>query len=349
MTKQTTTLNTPTTVPEYLAKLNPEQLRAASAPRDTSVKVMAGAGTGKTELIARRFTKLVDDMIQENVPRPSERILVVTFTEDAARSMAGRIRKQLNDLPYDIKPDSDDLWVSTFHAFANRILREYAFLVGLTPDFTLISKKIHQQVLINRLIESVKQNEFADITSILQEAGLSSSSATPDNTQDSDSIPASMLNVDHLNANPHLDNTLIERLLKPDTLLGFIGQVKTNGLTPKAFYETALQQTQAFHHTVVTTPAQQNTNLPPTEQMIDYIEQWQAHFKDYAHRDWQPQNNITPDCKITNIKKDLDPLGSIFLGTANQKKGCPPKPVDFARLTTMLATELAALNLLTAL
>ncbi|MCX6721519.1 MAG: UvrD-helicase domain-containing protein, partial [Candidatus Staskawiczbacteria bacterium] len=84
------------------------------------------AGTGKTTVITQRIVNL----IEKGLAKPEE-ILAVTFTEKAAFEMEERVDKLL-DFGY------MDLWVSTFHAFCERVLRENALDIGLPPDFKIL-------------------------------------------------------------------------------------------------------------------------------------------------------------------------------------------------------------------
>jgi DNA helicase-2/ATP-dependent DNA helicase PcrA len=89
---------------------------------------VAGAGTGKTTVITERINYLIT---QKNIG--PEEILALTFTEKAAAEMAERVDKAL-PLGY------VDLWISTFHAFAERILKEHGLEIGLTTDFKLLNQ-----------------------------------------------------------------------------------------------------------------------------------------------------------------------------------------------------------------
>lgn len=91
------------------------------------VLVIAGAGTGKTRVITERIRRL----IEEEKAKPSE-ILALTFTEKAAAEMMGRLDAVL-PLGY------EEPWVSTFHAFGERVLRQEALEVGLVPDYKLMT------------------------------------------------------------------------------------------------------------------------------------------------------------------------------------------------------------------
>src|SRR5579863_1407152 len=90
--------------------------------------IIAGAGTGKTTVITKRIEHLI---IDEKIP-PSN-ILALTFTEKAAQEMETRIDEIM---PYGYTT----LWIETFHAFCDRILRQEAINIGLTPRFDLLTE-----------------------------------------------------------------------------------------------------------------------------------------------------------------------------------------------------------------
>ena len=90
--------------------------------------IVAGAGTGKTTVITRRIAYLV----AAKHARPSE-ILALTFTDKAAEEMEARVDLLV---PYGFA----DMWISTFHAFGDRILREEALLLGLSTEFRVLSR-----------------------------------------------------------------------------------------------------------------------------------------------------------------------------------------------------------------
>lgn len=90
--------------------------------------IVAGAGTGKTTVITNRVAWLID----QKLAKPDE-ILCLTFTEKAASEMEERIDRLL---PYGYV----DVWVMTFHAFAERLLRDHAVEIGLPSDFKLLDE-----------------------------------------------------------------------------------------------------------------------------------------------------------------------------------------------------------------
>ncbi|MBI3956848.1 MAG: UvrD-helicase domain-containing protein [Candidatus Kerfeldbacteria bacterium] len=90
--------------------------------------IVAGAGTGKTTVITERIAWLI---LQKNL-KPDQ-VLALTFTEKAAEEMVDRIDRRL---PYGYV----NLWISTFHSFAERLLRQHAIDVGLDPEFRVLSE-----------------------------------------------------------------------------------------------------------------------------------------------------------------------------------------------------------------
>ncbi|MEK7541049.1 MAG: UvrD-helicase domain-containing protein [Patescibacteria group bacterium] len=112
-------------MPLDLEKLNKEQKEAVIHNKGPLL-IVAGAGTGKTTVITQRIVNL----IEKGQAKPEE-ILAVTFTEKAASEMEERVDKILE---YGYM----DLWISTFHSFCERVLRDYALDIGLPLDFKIL-------------------------------------------------------------------------------------------------------------------------------------------------------------------------------------------------------------------
>jgi DNA helicase-2/ATP-dependent DNA helicase PcrA len=110
-----------------LGGLNPEQLKAVTHGTGPLL-VVAGAGTGKTQVITRRIAWL----IATRRAKPSE-ILALTFTEKAAAEMQVRVDQLV---PYGYT----DATIGTFHAFGDRIIREYALELGLPTDVRVLTR-----------------------------------------------------------------------------------------------------------------------------------------------------------------------------------------------------------------
>jgi DNA helicase-2/ATP-dependent DNA helicase PcrA len=94
--------------------------------------VLAGPGSGKTRVITRRIARMVDRGID------ARRILAITFTNKAAKEMASRVAELL---------PGRHVWVSTFHRFCARLLRERAAAVGLSPNFSIYDTADQLQVI----------------------------------------------------------------------------------------------------------------------------------------------------------------------------------------------------------
>jgi len=103
--------------------------------------IVAGAGTGKTRVITRRIAHL----ITTRRARP-EQVLALTFTDRAAAEMEERIDRLV---PYGYT----QAWISTFHAFGDRVLREHALHIGLSPDFRVLSRAEQVILVRERLFE----------------------------------------------------------------------------------------------------------------------------------------------------------------------------------------------------
>jgi len=130
----------PSGLEALLGGLNPDQLRAVTHGSGPLL-VVAGAGTGKTQVITRRIAWL----IATRRARPSE-ILALTFTDKAAEEMAVRVDQLV---PYGYT----DTAISTFHAFGDRLIREYALELGLPTDLRVLSRAEVVIFLRERLFE----------------------------------------------------------------------------------------------------------------------------------------------------------------------------------------------------
>ena len=111
-------------IPGTLEGLNPAQLEAVTTT-EGPVRVIAGAGSGKTRALARRFAYLVNDL----GIMPGN-ILCATFTNKAANEMRQRIRR--------LTGDADTGYVNTFHGFCVSVLQEDASAVSFPKSFLVL-------------------------------------------------------------------------------------------------------------------------------------------------------------------------------------------------------------------
>lgn len=127
-------------MPSILDNLNPEQRKAVTHGQGPLL-IIAGAGTGKTTVITRRIAYLITGKIA----RPGE-ILALTFTDKAADEMEGRVDVLV---PYGYT----DAFISTFHAFGDRVLRDHALDLRLRPDYRVMSQAEQQVFFQTHLFE----------------------------------------------------------------------------------------------------------------------------------------------------------------------------------------------------
>ncbi len=120
---------------DFAADLNAEQLKVATAPGGPML-VIAGAGSGKTRALTYRLAWLV-----QNGTDPS-RIMLVTFTNHATREMLSRVELL-------VKQKTRDIWGGTFHHIANRILRQYGKVLGISPDFTILDREDAKDLIVS--------------------------------------------------------------------------------------------------------------------------------------------------------------------------------------------------------
>src|SRR3990167_3954276 len=90
--------------------------------------VVAGAGTGKTQVITHRIAHL----IKAKLAKPSE-IVALTFTDKAAREMESRVSELLKTYIFDVN-------ITTFNAFGHELLKRYGLDIGVNSDIKLLNE-----------------------------------------------------------------------------------------------------------------------------------------------------------------------------------------------------------------
>ncbi len=117
-----------------MSNLTPEQQAAAYAP--CSVVIIAGAGTGKTHMLAERYLYY----LRERNLSPLE-IVAVTFTEKAATELRSRIRTLVSQqLPQrlDLIAELEAAQISTIHALSARVCQEHFQIINIPADFQVL-------------------------------------------------------------------------------------------------------------------------------------------------------------------------------------------------------------------
>ncbi len=140
---------------------------------DRRLSISAGAGSGKTRVLAERFVTAIDPSapVAGWEPAGIDQALTVTFTDKAAGEIAERVRRVF--LEHGLVSEArrvDEAWISTIHGLCTRLLRTHALEAGLDPDFAVIST-VDASVLREEVFEDLLRDEIAAGTvTELQEA-----------------------------------------------------------------------------------------------------------------------------------------------------------------------------------
>jgi DNA helicase-2/ATP-dependent DNA helicase PcrA len=124
---------------KHLEGLNEAQ-RQAVDHQGSPLLIVAGAGTGKTTVLTRRYARLLERGLT------TDHILALTFTEKAAGEMEDRVLQLLPNGAY-------DFWISTFHGFCQRLLEKYGLEIGLPNQFRLVTETDAWLLLKRRIAE----------------------------------------------------------------------------------------------------------------------------------------------------------------------------------------------------
>lgn len=133
---------------DIFTNLNNKQ-KEAVLETEGYVRVIAGAGSGKTLTLTKRYIYLVEELGVS-----SENILCVTFTNKAANEMKTRIRKEIGD--------KSASYICTFHGFCVQVLREDIHIINYPHNFMILDEEDSEHILRN----------------IYKELGINSSVAT---------------------------------------------------------------------------------------------------------------------------------------------------------------------------
>ena len=154
----------------------PEQ-QAVIEHDDGALLVIAGAGTGKTETIARRIERLVST----GRARPDQ-ILALTFTNKAAAELAQRVRTRLGA--------DADASVSTYHGFAGQLVADHVLELDLPPHPTLINRGQAWQLCLAAYDEYRFEERSSYMPSVVISAALALAARVDDFLVDLDTVRA---------------------------------------------------------------------------------------------------------------------------------------------------------------
>lgn len=132
-----------TILTELTEGLTPEQMQAVLIVATGRLRISAGAGSGKTEVLTRRIVALLESGIG------AEEIVAITYTTKAAAEMKARLVDKRRLHPARLR----DMEVATFHSFLSRFLRQDPFGAGLDRSDTVIAEN-NRQLVIAELVEN---------------------------------------------------------------------------------------------------------------------------------------------------------------------------------------------------
>lgn len=235
--------------------LNDAQKQAVSNSLSTCTKIVAGAGTGKTKIISKRFVKLVLDLMQAGIENPASKLLVITFTDKAANEMKERILKELEANRIDCSVG--DLWISTFHGFCSRILKKHSIEANLSPFFKLGSEDNLKEIYDN-VVKKIKYSEtssIADFENLCIALGLNKDTL-------------SVQNLSRLSKIGDLDEIF-------EDIFSLIKKIKSLGLLPSEFLKKAVESTSSYCRTLEKIKVGFSSKN-------EYIDHWQSCLKSYC-------------------------------------------------------------------
>ena len=125
-------------VSRLTSELNPQQ-RAAVESLEGPLLILAGPGSGKTRVVTHRIANLLHHDV------PDRQILALTFTNKASNEMWRRVVELTQ---------GKRVWVSTFHRFCTRMLRQHAPLVGLKENFSILDDRDSRGILVESIAGS---------------------------------------------------------------------------------------------------------------------------------------------------------------------------------------------------
>ena len=118
----------------FLMNLNKQQAQAVQTT-DQHLRIIAGAGSGKTRVVTTRIAYLIEE--KHVLPN---KILAITFTNKAAKEMKDRVQQMIGDLSASVR-------ISTIHSFCVRLLREDILSMGYPRNFTILDSDDQKSIL----------------------------------------------------------------------------------------------------------------------------------------------------------------------------------------------------------
>lgn len=139
-----------------MSKLTESQQLAVDK-KNTNIIVSAGAGSGKTTVLKNRVLRILKSGIT------IDKLIILTFTNNAAQEMKDRIRKIINDNP-DVHNNLeliDSSYITTFDSFASSLVKKYNYLVDIDKDFSIVDASLISRQM-DIFIDEIFENYYAN-------------------------------------------------------------------------------------------------------------------------------------------------------------------------------------------
>ena len=148
-----------------------DQQRAVIAARDRDILVSAAAGSGKTTVLTERIFDRIND---REHPIHVDDLLIVTFTEAAARQMRSKIRDRLTQAIGEQSLSEEErsrlreqlirlpqAQISTIHGFCLEIIRNWFHVIDLDPDFRICADDGERKMIEHEVMDELLEEEYS--------------------------------------------------------------------------------------------------------------------------------------------------------------------------------------------
>ena len=316
-------------------QLNPTQQQIATAPMEVGLQVLAGAGTGKTELIAHRYVHVYKTLLEQGVEKPEAHIVVLTFTDKAAASMALRIQQRLESQlgrRLELQSDDDVSWITTFHTLGKRFVQRHFGSLGFATQPSVLDR-VGQNRLWETLLSDMRQGLLENLSTHVPSAA-------------SWGLNNDILSLASLTS---LEVESVGKVL--DSLKTVILRIKAAGLTPEQFREQARRQTESLTQFLENLPLVNSATGDAFDDLGDIAHAWTRYLQTYADDTWSPLADEVgmPEAGLRSLYRDA--IGFLLENSRFYKTTTKvPTAIyeDFADLHAQSELELILIDVITA-
>ena len=149
-----------------MSKWTEEQLLAINS-EGKNIIVSAGAGSGKTAVLSERVLRKINDNV------PINRLLILTFTNEAAKEMKDRIRKKLiNEKKMEQLSLLEESYITTFDSYSLSIVKKYHYLLNVSKDIKIIDDTIISNIkdkFIDEIFEELYEEKDDNFLKLIRD------------------------------------------------------------------------------------------------------------------------------------------------------------------------------------